>query len=140
MKDDKALPIVDALLFIADREEHLETVIKPALSQGKIVVCERYHYSTLAYQSVQGLDTTWLEELNSFIIEPNLVILLDLDPEIAFKRTFTHEKFEKKEFLKQLRQKYLNLAEKYPYFSVINAEENKEKVQQKIRNVSMNLF
>src|SRR3989344_5612667 len=74
--------------------DYLEKETQPAVEEGKIVVCERYYFSTIAYQMAQGLDKKWLTELNAFATKPDLVILLDLNPEVSVKRTSTNEKFE----------------------------------------------
>jgi len=77
---------VEALLFAADRVEHVETEIKPALEKVKVVVCDRYVYSTLAYQGAAGLDLKWIELINRFALLPGLALFLDVPPEIVVKR------------------------------------------------------
>lgn len=131
LKQD-APPLVDTMLFIADRAEHVEQEIKPALKTGKVVICERYFYSTIAYQAAQGLDTKWLFNLNAFAPKPDMVILLDLRPDIAVKRTTSEEKFENQEFLEKVRKNYMKLAKKYN-FKVIDVSKNKRIVQQEIK-------
>ena len=128
-----APPRVDALLFTADRAEHLKNEINPALEEGKIVLCERYIYSTIAYQAAQGLEWEWLVDLNSFATKPDLTILLDLRPDIAVKRTTTEEKFEELNVLKKVRQNYNKLASEYG-FSIIDGSRGRTIVQDKIRD------
>jgi len=83
----KRVPIaVEALLFAADRVEHVQTEIKPALNKGKVVVCDRYIYSTLAYQGAVGLDLNWIELINRFALPPDLALFIDVPPEIVVKR------------------------------------------------------
>jgi len=83
----RRVPIaVEALLFAADRVEHMETEIKPALRKGKVVVCDRYVYSTLAYQGAAGLDLKWIELINRFALMPDLALFLDIPPDIVVKR------------------------------------------------------
>jgi len=83
----KRVPIaVEALLFAADRVEHVETEIKPALEKGKVVVCDRYVYSTLAYQGAAGLDLKWIELINRFALVPDLALFLDVPHAIVEKR------------------------------------------------------
>lgn len=79
--DDEAL----ALLFASDRIEHLEKEVRPALESGKIVVSDRYVYSSIAYQG-QKVDMEWVGEINKYADRPDLVILLDMDPKITEKR------------------------------------------------------
>lgn len=83
----KRVPIVvEALLFAVDRVDHLERKVKPALEDGKIVVSDRYVYSSLAYQGAAGLDLNWIEEINRSVITPDLAIYLDVPPEVVVKR------------------------------------------------------
>lgn len=82
----KNMPLVDAFLFSADRDEHVKEVILPALDQGKIVICDRYKYSTLAYQQTQGLNLSWLIELNKHFPKPDLMIFVDVLPETCMER------------------------------------------------------
>lgn len=78
--------IVEALLFAADRYEHVTNEITPALNQGKLVVSDRYLYSSLAYQGAAGVDLDWIQIINRHAIRPDLAILIDVDPEIVVKR------------------------------------------------------
>jgi len=64
--------VVEALLFAADRFEHIESEILPALKMGKIVVSDRYVYSSLAYQGATGLSLEWINKINEHAIRPNL--------------------------------------------------------------------
>jgi len=83
----RRVPIaLEALLFAADRVDHLEAKIKPALESGKVVVCDRYVYSTLAYQGAAGLDLKWIELINRFALVPDLALFLDVPPEIVVGR------------------------------------------------------
>ena len=100
-----------ALLFTADRAEHLRTEVEPALAAGKIVVSERYHYSTIAYQAAQGVDKQWLISLNSFARKPDVTLLLDVDPALGASRSSRAEIFENEGFLKKVRAEYLALRE-----------------------------
>jgi len=77
---------IEALLFAVDRVEHVEGKIKPALEEGKIVVSDRYVYSSLAYQGAAGIDLNWIEEINRHAIRPDLAIYIDVPPEVAVKR------------------------------------------------------
>jgi dTMP kinase len=84
---EKRLPvIIEALLFAVDRLDHIEREIKPALKQGKIVVSDRYVYSSIAYQGAAGLDERWIEEINKWTVKPDLAIYLDVPAEVVIKR------------------------------------------------------
>jgi len=87
LQREKRVPsVVEALLFAVDRVEHVESEIKPALEEGKIVVSDRYVYSSLAYQGAAGLDLNWIEGINRHAIRPDLAIYIDVPPEVAVKR------------------------------------------------------
>ena len=73
--------VVEALLFAVDRVVHVEKKIEPALREGRIVVSDRYVYSSLAYQGAAGLDMKWIEEINRFALLPDLAIYIDVPPE-----------------------------------------------------------
>lgn len=77
---------LEALLFAADRVDHLEREVLPALQTGKIIVSDRYLYSSLAYQGAAGLDLKWIEEINKWAIKPDLAIYVDIPPEVVLKR------------------------------------------------------
>jgi len=104
-------PEIDAFLFCADRIEHIEMFIKPNLNLGKLVVSDRYNLSTFAYQQAQGISLSWLLELQKNVLVPDLVIFIDLSTEESIKRTSDSAtiKFEKEEFLKKVRENFLNL-------------------------------
>ncbi len=108
----KVSPETLTLLFTADRAEHVDKVIKPALEEGKVVISDRYYYSTVAYQSVQGVNEQWISQLNSFVPDPDLVIVLEVASEKALARMSHREKevFEVLNFQKKVQQKLLNLA------------------------------
>jgi len=115
----------EALLFAADRAEHVHKLIKPALEGGKVVISDRYFYSSLAYQWARGLDLDWLIDLNRFAIKPDLVILLDLPVKESMKRIGSRSiktEFDKiVELQKKVRENYLKLAERFPEMKIVNA-------------------
>jgi dTMP kinase len=85
---DRNLTPEDELdLFLADRREHVESLIKPALTAGQIVITDRYYYSTVAYQGALGLDPSWiLAENEAFAPRPHLVFILTLPVSQALAR------------------------------------------------------
>ncbi|WP_297477299.1 dTMP kinase [Thermococcus sp.] len=115
----------EALLFAADRAEHVEKLIKPSLKEGKIVISDRYFYSSLAYQWARGLDLEWLIDLNRFAVRPDLAILLDLPVKESMKRLRSRSiksEFDKiAELQKAVRENYLKLAERFPEMKIVNA-------------------
>lgn len=86
----------ELLLFLAARAQHIEEVIKPALEAGKIVLCDRFNDSTIAYQgAARGLDMKEVHKLCQTVcglIEPELTLFLDVDPEVGLDRTHKLEK------------------------------------------------
>ena len=103
---------VEALLFAVDRVVHLEQRVKPALQKGKIVVSDRYVYSSLAYQGAAGLDLNWIEEINRSAVSPDLAIYIDVSPEILIKRMKWRKKsvMEKLQVQRKVQQVYLKLV------------------------------
>lgn len=81
----------ELLLFLADRAQHVDEVIRPSLEQNQIVLCDRFNDSTIAYQGgARGFDEDLLKSLCAFAcdkIQPDLTLYLDLDPQIGFART-----------------------------------------------------
>ena len=78
--------VVEALLFAADRIEHVETEVLPALNQGKLVVSDRYVYSSLAYQGAAGLSLGWIEKVNEHALKPDLAVFIDVNPKTVMHR------------------------------------------------------
>jgi dTMP kinase len=110
----KRVPVtVEALLFAADRVDHVEKQIKPALQKGKIVVCDRYIYSTLAYQGAADLDLNWIEQINRFALVPDLALFLDVSPEVVIERMRSKSKRSVMETLQNqrcVREVYLRIV------------------------------
>jgi dTMP kinase len=75
------------LLFAADRIEHMQTELKPALDEGKIVICDRYTYSSLAYQGSAGLSLDWIKTINARGIQPDIGFFIDVPPQQISERT-----------------------------------------------------
>jgi dTMP kinase len=109
---EKRVPIVlEALLFAADRVDHLENEVEPALEKGKVVVCDRYVYSSLAYQGAAGLSLDWIHEINQFALVPDLALFLDVSPEIMLKRLKRKKTvMETSANLQKVREVYLKMV------------------------------
>jgi len=103
---------VEALLFAVDRVVHLEQRVKPALQKGKIVVSDRYVYSSLAYQGAAGLDLNWIAEINRSVVSPDLAIYIDVAPEILIKRMKWRKKsvMERLQVQRKVQEVYLKLV------------------------------
>jgi len=103
---------LEALLFAADRVDHVETDVEPLLKQGKIVVCDRYICSSLAYQGAAGLDLDWMDCVNRFALKPDLTLFLDVPPEVGINRLRRKKSvMETTRNLKNVRDVYLNLVQ-----------------------------
>jgi len=132
-------PFILTLLFTADRKEHIEKEIVPKIKEGNVVVCDRYMYSTLAYQSVHGADEKLIKFLNKKFPKPDLVFLLDIDPSISLERkSGKKESYEKVDFLKKVRIKFLEIASDEG-FIVIPTNRDLNIIQEDIKKV-MNYF
>lgn len=109
-----------ALLFAADRADHTKRFITPALRKGYIVLCDRYIYSSLAYQrGGMGiiLKREWLEAINKYALKPDLVFFLDIDPEEGLRRIGKGQRIHDDRFFEDLEtQKFIREA----YYDVLN--------------------
>lgn len=137
----------EKFLFLADRAWHVNSVIKPALKEGKIVLCDRYTDSTLAYQGFgRGGNVDELEALNNSAtgnLKPDLTLLFDLDIEIALERAGKNkDRMESAgvEFFSRTKRGYLELARRNSsVIKVINAENSKETVYKDVKKFIIEL-
>jgi len=136
-------PRSEALLYAADRAHHVHTKIKPALSEGKVVLGDRYFDSSVAYQgAARELDLEEVRDISLWAIDnllPDLTVLLDLDAKEAMsRRNQTGEgpdrlEQEKMDFFERAREAYLQLAHREPErFIVLDASETVEQISQKL--------
>ena len=133
-------PRTEALLYAASRRQHLVEKVWPAVKEGKIVICDRYLDSSLAYQGgARGLGIDNILNINMFATEgtfPDLTLLFDIEPEIGLARIAANATrevnrldLEKLEFHKSVRNTFLDLAKRYPdRFVVIDASKSQEEV------------
>ena len=133
-------PRTEALLYAASRRQHLVEKVWPALKEGKIVICDRYLDSSLAYQgAARGLGVENVLNINLFATEntwPDLTLLFDIKPEIGLARISANSNrevnrldLEKLEFHNKVREGFLSLAKRYPdRFVVIDASLSREEV------------
>ena len=111
--------VVEALLFAVDRVVHVEKEIKPALSKGRIVVSDRYVYSSLAYQGAAGLDMKWIKEINRFVLLPDLAIYIDVPPEVVVRRLRGRRSvMERLKIQRQVQGTYTRLVENGSLLSI----------------------
>lgn len=133
-------PRTEALLYAASRRQHLVEKVWPALKEGKIVICDRYLDSSLAYQGgARGLGVDNVLNVNLFATEntfPDLTLLFDIKPEEGLKRIAANASrevnrldLEKLEFHNKVRETFLSLAKRYPErFVIIDASKSREEV------------
>ena len=112
--EDKRLPTeAEALLFASDRIEHMYKEIKPALDEGKLVICDRYIYSSLAYQGSAGLSLEWIKTINARALQPDFSIFIDVSPERVLDRLQRKKSvMETLETQRKVREVYLKFVEK----------------------------
>jgi dTMP kinase len=139
-ENTKMDPRTEALLYAASRRQHLVEKVWPALKEGKIVICDRYLDSSLAYQGgARGLGVDNILNVNMFATEntfPDLTLLFDITPEEGLKRIAANASrevnrldLEKLEFHHKVRNTFLELAKKYPErYVIIDASKSREEV------------
>lgn len=140
-------PLAEVLLYLADRFQHISDIIRPRLESGELVLSDRYHDSTVAYQGfARGLPLDWIEHIwrdSGNAIQPALTFILDVQPEIGVARSlrklqdqkldesrFEHESLE---FHSRVRRGFLELARANPsrYF-IVEATGSTESIHNKI--------
>ena len=143
------VPRTEILLFLAARAQHVEGLIKPALKAGKIVLCDRFGDSTLAYQGYgHQTDLDTLRSLLDFStggLKPDLTLLLDVPIDEGFKRKrgnsveWNRLDAYAEAFHRRVRHGYLALAKDEPErWLIIDAAQDKEKVQEAMRSAVIN--
>lgn len=114
-RNERVPTVVEALLFAADRADHIENGVKPMLEKGKIVVSDRYVYSSLAYQGAAGLSLDWIKQINNQALKPDLAIYLDVPVEVLVQRyqsaNSVMEKLETQRRVEQIYQKLVQEKE-----------------------------
>jgi len=105
-------------LFQKDRKENVAKNLKPALEQNKIVVLDRYYYSTIAYQGARGIDPLMIRKMNEeFAVKPDLVFILDITPREGLRRIEKNRKekdllFEQEDYLEKVREIFRSFKDK----------------------------
>ncbi|KGM96506.1 thymidylate kinase [Clostridium novyi A str. 4552] len=146
-RDNTAMdPRTEALLYVASRRQHLAERVIPALKSGKVVICDRFVDSSLAYQGyARGIGIDKVMEINEFAIDgymPDLTLYLDIEPEIGLSRISKNSErevnrldLEKLDFHKKVREGYFKLLERYPNrIKQINANQPVDKVFTEVKN------
>jgi len=124
-------PETVAMLYAADRHEHYLKV-KKALGEDKIVISDRYKYSNMAYQGANGVDPKWIEEIEKYSLDSDMVFYIRVKPESAMKRRKQKDLYEENlEFQKKVFDIYESLSKKYK-FIVIDGEMSIEDIYKEI--------
>ena len=123
--------------FLNDRRQHVEQLIAPALAAGKVVILDRYYFSTMAYQGARGFDPAEIRRLNeAFAPLPDLLLILDLEVEAALgrigSRGDTANEFEQRDNLTRCRQIFLSLGDE-PFVRIIPCEGTINQVAESLR-------
>jgi len=135
----------ELLLMFAAREQHLQEVIKPALSSGKVVICDRFTDASYAYQGGgRGIEQSRIQILETWVqqgLKPDLTLLFDVDVEIGLRRAGKRseaDRFEKEEtaFFERIRSCYLARAKNEPErFRIIDSAQSYDNVKQQIHDI-----
>ncbi len=133
----------ESLLFLADRAQHVDNMILPAIENGQIVLCDRYTDSTVAYQGYgrqQNLER--IKKLNDFatnLLKPDLTFVFDIDVETSMQRVGKEKdrmESEGKEFHNRVRNGYLKLAEEEPNrIKVLDAAKSIDEIHEEVVNI-----
>ena len=139
--EEKRLPTtVEALLFAADRIEHVQNIVAPALEEGKLVVSDRYVYSSLAYQGSAGLSLDWIEAINANALKPDLCLFIDVEPKVVLERLKRKKSvMETLETQEKVREIYLRYVEKGELVRV-NGGKSKREVAKALYNIVQNFL
>lgn len=138
--DGEVSPNAESFLFLADRAQHVDCIIKPALEEGVVVLCDRHTDSTVAYQGYgRGLDLVQIHRLNNIAtsgLKPDLTIVLDVDVETSQKRVGTEkDRMESAgiEFFERVRKGFLEIAKQEPErVKVVDSTQSIEEIHREI--------
>ena len=138
--DGEVSPNAESFLFLADRAQHVDCIIKPALEEGVVVLCDRHTDSTVAYQGYgRGLDLVQIHRLNNIAtsgLKPDLTIVLDVDVETSQKRVGTEkDRMESAgiEFFERVRKGFLEIAKQEPQrVKVVDSTQSIEEIHREI--------
>lgn len=134
---DSLSPEEELELFLKDRKENVEKNIKPALEKNKVVILDRYYFSTMAYQGAKGIDLQLIRKRNEeIIVQPDLVFILDINAQNGLSRLKNRKKdllFERADYLVKVKKIFQSFQGEN--FIHIDAQKNKEKIHREIMKV-----
>ncbi|MFD1859456.1 dTMP kinase [Aeromicrobium camelliae] len=133
-------PRAEALMYIADKAEHVDHVVLPALAEGKVVITDRYVDSTLAYQGAgRALRAVELEPIARWAtsgLRPHLTVVLDIDPVLGLKRAGAPDRIEREplDFHRRVREHFVELAAADPgHYAVVAADQDPQDIHAAIQ-------
>lgn len=142
-KEWKTTPECQQLLFAADRAQHLERDIIPKIASGKIVITDRYAFSSVAYGSLDS-DPDWIEKINEKFIVPDVVFLIKVRPKVCALRMkdgdYGLELFREEQKLTQVWKTYEKLSKKYKNFYIINGERDETEIIKEIIDITKKML
>ncbi|NIM57846.1 MAG: dTMP kinase [Candidatus Aminicenantes bacterium] len=130
-------------LFLKDRRENVEKNLKPALKKKRVVILDRYYYSTIAYQGAKGIEEKRIARMNEeFVVEPDLVFIFDIDPQKGLERIENRKRkyrlFEREDYLVKVREIFQSFkGEKFVH---IDALKSKEEISKEIEEKALALI
>ena len=140
---DSLSPEEELDLFQKDRRENVEKNLKPALKKKRVVILDRYYYSTIAYQGAKGIDEKLIRRMNEeFVVEPDLVFIFDIDPQKGLERIENRKKkdklFEREDYLVKVREIFRSFkGEKFVH---IDALKSKEEIRKEIEEIVLRII
>jgi dTMP kinase len=138
--EERLSTVVEALLFAADRIEHIENEVLPALNEGRVVISDRYVFSSLAYQGAAGLNVEWIEKINERALKPDLAVFIDVNPGVVMQRLKPKKSvMETLETQQKVRKIYLQFVEE-GRLTVINGNKSKNEVARELYEVANNFL
>jgi dTMP kinase len=139
-------PLAELFLIEADRAQHVAEIIRPALEEGKMVLCDRFTDATIAYQGYgRGMDLAFIEAMNQRAtggLMPQCTIVLECSVEKGMARAGGKDRFEREDHLfhQRVREGYLSIAQQEPQrVKVVSGEDEQEAIQEEIRTILLPL-
>ncbi len=150
LHDHKTYPLSELLLFLADRNQHVNQIIKPFLQKGYVVITDRYYHSTYAYQITgRQIPEEQVRMLNEIAIEgfhPDMTVLVDIPPETGFERKKAGSlqldliEQESISFHHAVREAYLKLEKESPRMHVVDGLQDRSRIRQAVWELFLEQF
>jgi dTMP kinase len=140
---DSITPQEELELFQKDRKANVEKNLKPSLERKKVIILDRYYFSTMAYQGAKGIDPEWIRRRNeAFAVKPDLVFILDIGAGQGLERIEDRGRkdmlFEREEYLVRVRQLFQSFQGDFIYH--IDAAQSAEHIAEQIEKITFRLL